>query len=137
MHIFDPYRNSIGKYCMQRRHQILLRKNKNNPRLKTSSECKTSQSVIRAYGLLQKLHSSLFRYDIPLGITIKIWSGVQMDLRMRCILRHSKEETSQSTYSWVSKLVSQVSRTHWRIRHSHTHNINTTKTWWDGLPNCV
>ena len=137
MHLFYPYRNSIGTYCMQRRHQSWLRKNKNHPQLKTSRESKTSQSVIRAYGVLQKIHSSLFRYDIPLGITIKIWLGVRMDWRMWCILRHSKEETSRSTYSQVSKLVSQVSRTHWRITHSHRHNLNTNKRRWDGLPNCV
>ena len=67
MHLFDPYRNSIGTYCMQRRHQSRLCKNKNHPQLKDSSEPKTGQSVIRAYGLLQKIHSSLFRYDVPLG----------------------------------------------------------------------
>ena len=137
MHLFYPYRNYIGTYCVQRRHQSWLRKNKNHPQLKTSSEPKTSQSVIRAYGVLQKIHSSLFRYDILLGITIKIWSGVRMDWRMWCILRHSKEETSRSTYSQVSKLVSQVSRTCWLIRHSHRWNLNTNKRRWDGLQNYV
>ena len=137
MHIFNPYRNYTGTYCMQRRHQSRFRKIKNHSRLETSSQSKTSQSLIRSSRLLQEIHSSLFRHDIPFGRIIKGISEVRMDWRMWCILWHFKEKISRSTYSQVSKLVSQISHTHQRIRHSNRHNINTAQRWWEGLPNCV
>ena len=69
MHIFDPYRNSTGTYCMQRRHQSRLCKNKNHPRLETPSQSKAGQSVIRTYDLLQNIHLQLC-FDYRSVVTI-------------------------------------------------------------------
>ena len=45
MHIPNSYRDTIRAHCMQRRNQGRLCKNKNYPRLKATSEPKTSQGT--------------------------------------------------------------------------------------------
>ena len=52
MHIINPYRNPIREYCMQGRYQSTLCKDKNYPRLKTTSEPKTGQITVRPYRVL-------------------------------------------------------------------------------------
>ena len=52
MHISNPYRDTIRTHCLQRRHQGRLCKNKNYPRLKTTSEPKTGHSIVRTYRVL-------------------------------------------------------------------------------------
>ena len=56
VHISDPYRDIIRAHCMQRRHQGQLYKDKNYPRLETTSEPKTSQGTTRTHGILQEIY---------------------------------------------------------------------------------
>ena len=79
MHIPNSYRDTIRTHCMQRRHQGQLCKNKNYPRLKTTSEPKTSQGTTWSYMILQEIHKILLKYDISTGITIKRRSEVRLD----------------------------------------------------------
>ena len=52
MCLLNPYRYSTRTYHIQRRYQSQLCKDKNYPRLKTTSEPKTGQSTVRTHRLL-------------------------------------------------------------------------------------
>ena len=45
MHILNSYRNTIREHCMQIKHQGQLCKDKDYPRLETTSEPKASQGT--------------------------------------------------------------------------------------------
>ena len=52
MHIPNSYRDTIRAHCMQRRHQGRLCKDKDYPRLETTSEPKTSQGTTQTHRIL-------------------------------------------------------------------------------------
>ena len=82
MHIPNSYRDTIRTHCMQRRHQGRICKNKNYPRLKTTSEPKTSQGTTFSYMILQEIYEILLRYHLSIGRTIKVILGVRLDSGM-------------------------------------------------------
>ena len=59
VHIFDPYRDTIMEHCLQRRNQGQLCKNKNYPRLKTTSEPKTSKGTTWSYRIFMRYYSDM------------------------------------------------------------------------------
>ena len=79
MHIFNPYRDTIRTHRLQRRHQGRLCKDKDYPRLETTSEPKTIQGTTWSYRILQEIYEILLRYDLSMGRTIKRRSGVRLD----------------------------------------------------------
>ena len=79
MHILNSYKDTIRTHCMQRRHQGQICKNKDYPRLETTSEPKTSQGTTWSYRIFQEIYEILLRYDLSIGRTIKRKSGVRLD----------------------------------------------------------